>query len=101
MITTELRHVRGNADVETLQTAIAEILDEVADEPGAPRYITVREISQGADLVATTIIITLVGRAATKFFDEVIWPRLKDLVADDAIGPRESEEHTESKDQDE
>jgi len=72
-----------------MQRAVEAILAEHAGDPAYPASVTFAEGSQGADPTLVAIIVTVVGHAATRFFDDVIWPRLREYLADDALGPRE------------
>jgi hypothetical protein len=84
--TTELHYQRGTANARTLQAEFDAILAEMPDDRDVPAAIRVTEGSQGCDPIATIIIITVISHTATKVFDEVIWPKLKDRLAHDALG---------------
>jgi hypothetical protein len=50
----------------------------------------VTEEGQGLDLVSIAIIVTLIefgGHVGTQFWDDVLWPRIKRKLGDDAVGP--------------
>jgi hypothetical protein len=91
-MSTELRYQRGSFGAREIQVELDAILVEMTDDPAAPDVITVAEGSQGADPVTTTILITVISHAAAKVFDEIILPKLKDRLADDAVGPPVSDD---------
>jgi hypothetical protein len=102
----ELRFHYGQATAAELQAVVDEILAELRDPTSeaadrarradldpqalASSEISVREEQQGFEPISTTILVgiaTGVGtHIATKFWDEVIWPRLRRDLGAKAVG---------------
>jgi hypothetical protein len=85
----QLRFARGSASTSELRGAIeTALLTPVADGP--PDSVTVTE-DQAIDPLTATVTITLVklaGHIAANIWDDVIWPRVRRELGDDALGER-------------
>jgi len=89
----ELRFGRGSANPARLRAALEAVLAEpdLRGRDDLPDRVEVREDGQGIDPIAVTVVITLVrltGRMATSVWDDVLWPRLRRRLDDDALGER-------------
>lgn len=102
----ELRFQHGQAGVEEIQGVVDDVLATLADprstaaelaraagadaERWAKATITVVEEQQGFDPLTTTILVTIAANAGThiakRFWDDVVWPRIKARIGADAIG---------------
>jgi hypothetical protein len=104
-----LRFAGGSADAEDLETEILSILNELADSgtevarsavgaglsPSdlAGARVNVSQEGKGFGPVVFLIAITVpvAAHIVNKFWDDVIWPRVKDKLGADALGEREEE----------
>jgi hypothetical protein len=100
---------RGAQSAKTLQPVIDEVLRELHDPNSetskrastagfkstelADIDVKVREPKQGIEPVSTivvTIAVGLASHAASKFWDDVIWPRLRDRFGVGGAGKSDS-----------
>ena len=90
MLETPLRFARGSASAAEVERSVAAILAE--DQIDAIASVRVTE-TQGADPVTITVIVTILTQvgvhAAERAWDEIVWPKLRRRLADDALGERE------------
>jgi hypothetical protein len=106
----EFRFEPGQADTEELQLEISQILAELSDGNSEAAHkavsagldplelagvrTTVEEEGKGfagADIVVQIVVQVGAGVAVhivEKFWDDVIWPRIKGQLGGDALGPR-------------
>jgi hypothetical protein len=102
---------RGAKSAKTLQPVIDEVLRELHDPNSesskrastagmelaelASMDVKVREPRQGIEPVSTIVVTIAVGlatHAASKFWDDVIWPRLRDKFGVKVVGKSDSTE---------
>lgn len=104
--TNELRFFYGEASGDELQAVVDEVLLELRD-PGseaaqqarqagldphllASADISVREEQQGLDPLLTTVLVGITvevgSHVAKKFWDEVVWPRIRRRLGAKAVG---------------
>jgi hypothetical protein len=80
----ELYYEPGSAKPEELQDAIDAVLNELKVE--------VKEEQAGIEPVTMTILIgigtNVASHALIKVWEDVIWPRVRDRLDDDALGNR-------------
>jgi hypothetical protein len=106
----KLRFSAGEVAAENLETEISSILSEFADpesdatlsaiaaglSPAAMKgaQATVKKEAKGFAPVAILIVIAAPVAVHTidKFWDDVIWPRVRSRLGSDALGKREDEE---------
>jgi len=103
----QLRFKGGAADAEELDAEIATVLEELSNPVSevtkaatavglnaadlAKARITVSKDAKGFGAVALVIVIAapVAAHIVEKFWDEVIWPRVKNRLGADAVGKRE------------
>jgi hypothetical protein len=90
----DLRFKRGSAGIEELKQAIDEVLaePELASRQDLPDEVQLFEDGQGLDPATVAVVVTLVkltGHVAADVWDDVIWPRVRRRLDDDALGERE------------
>ena len=108
---TTIKFKRDQAGARELQMAIDEVLTELADPESdsselarsaglnadelSQATISVDEPKEGIEPVSTTIAVgILVGvgaHIANKFWDDVIWPRIKVKLGAKAVGERKAD----------
>ena len=95
MSETTLEYARGSQSAEALQRTVDAILQE--EEIEGLDGVRIAE-AQGADPLTVIIVVALLRKAdkmtdhaAKQVWDEIIWPKIKRRLADDALGEREPE----------
>lgn len=106
----KLRFSAGEVDAQNLEAEISSILLEFTDPESdtalsanavglspaamAGAQATVKKEAKGFAPVAILIVIAapIAVHTIDKFWDDVIWPRLKSRLGGDALGKREDEE---------
>jgi hypothetical protein len=99
---TTLRYGRGNVAPGRLQLAVDQILAELEETPNLPERITIREDGQAIDPFTAGLLVGIVGNVASHYLirtlEEVVWPRVRLMLGDDAIGDREEGTDPQAKD---
>jgi hypothetical protein len=104
----QLRFVGGKVNTEALEAEISSILSELADPASeaaksatdiglnpadmAGAQVSVAKEAKGFGPVAIVIAIAVpvAAHIVNKFWDDVIWPRIKDKLGADALGKRDA-----------
>jgi hypothetical protein len=104
-----LRFAGGAADAEDLEAEISSILHELADPASdvarsavavglspsdlAGARVTVSQEGKGFGpvMILVAIAVPVAAHIVNKFWDDVIWPRIRGRLGADALGEREEE----------